>query len=89
MQPRAGLLQFPRVLPGELPLRLVVLITVLCCAGGSARAEAPQETAAEDLPSAALLEFLGEIDPVDEATWQLLEQHALRDAAQSKEVNSE
>jgi hypothetical protein len=36
-----------------------------------------------------MLEFLGDLEPVDEETWQLLEQHALRDVAENKEVNSE
>ncbi len=41
------------------------------------------------LPSEAMLEFLGDLDPLDEETWQLLEHHALRDVAETKEVNSE
>jgi len=38
-------------------------------------------------PSAGLLEFLGELEPVDEETWHLLEQNALKDVADKKEVN--
>ena len=54
-----------------------------------ARAEAAQTATDADLPSAAMLEFLGELEPVDEETWLLLEHHALKDVAQNKEVNSE
>jgi len=54
-----------------------------------ARAEASQTATDPDLPSAAMLEFLGELEPVDEETWLLLEHHALKDVAQNKEVNSE
>lgn len=55
----------------------------------SVRAEADQKTTEPDLPSAAMLEFLGDLAPVDDETWQLLEHHALKDAAQNQEVNSE
>lgn len=40
-------------------------------------------------PSAALLEFLGELEPMDEETWQILEHHALRDVPSHKEVSNE
>ena len=48
------------------------------------------EVAAEsDSPSAELLEFLGELEPVDEETWAILEHHALRDVPSQKEVSNE
>ena len=40
-------------------------------------------------PPLGLLEFLGELEPVDEETWKLLEQNALKDVAEKKEVSSE
>jgi len=43
--------------------------------------------ASNEQPSAGLLEFLGELEPVDEETWRLLEQNALKDVADKKEVN--
>jgi len=49
----------------------------------------PQTTATQELPSEAMLEFLGELDAVDDETWQLLEHHALKDVAENKEENSE
>ena len=42
-------------------------------------------SADEDLPSAELLEFLGDLEALDDETWELLEHHALRDAAQRKQ----
>ncbi len=46
-------------------------------------------TADSDLPSEAMLEFLADLEPIDEETWQLLEHHALRDLALNKEANRE
>ena len=54
-----------------------------------AQADAHLPATGQDIPSAAMLEFLGELEPIDEETWQLLEHHALKDVAQNKEVNSE
>ncbi len=79
------LIQFPRAVTGELPVRigLLLLSFVSLCANA---AESAQLDTDSDLPSAAMLEFLGEIDPVDEATWRLLEHHAQQDLAQKTEV---
>ena len=59
----------------------LVFLLVMGC-GTESRAET-------EPPSADLLEFLGEIDPVDEETWQILEHHALRDVPGPKEVSDE
>ena len=40
-------------------------------------------------PPAGLLEFLGDLDPVEEEIWQMLEQNALQDVAEKKEVSGE
>jgi len=74
---------------GELLVRAgIILVMVLACQA-TARADAHRLTPNQDLPSAAMLEFLGDLEPVDEETWQLLEHHALKDVAQNQEVNSE
>ncbi len=84
---RAWLLQFPHPGMGELLVRTgISLILTLCSAGIVA---AQPTTTDDDLPSAEMLEFLGDLEPVDEATWQLLEHHALKDVAANKEVPSE
>ena len=59
---------------------LVLLFSIGYCA------EVPAESEA---PSAGLLEFLGELEPVDEETWSILEHHALRDVPGQKEVSNE
>lgn len=89
MHASGRLIQFPREHPGEQLKRLAVFFLIFFCVFGATRAAAQQPAAAAEPPSAELLEFLGELEPVDEATWQLLEQHALRDTAQENEVNSE
>lgn len=66
----------------------LIIILLLCCAPAARAQSAPSSVEAE-LPSAAMLEFLGDLEPLDEETWQLLEHHALRDAAETKEVKSE
>lgn len=89
MYEEAWLIQFPHPGMGELLVQ-ICLITILILSGPTAAlADSHQPTSDQDLPSAAMLEFLGDLEPVDEETWQLLEQHALRDVAENKEVNSE
>ena len=85
MRARGGLLQFPHAVAGELFVKSGLILLLLLCAPGASRAESDGDTA----PSAALLEFLGEIEPVDEETWRLLEHHAQQDTAKSKEVKNE
>ncbi len=63
-------------------------LMLILCAPLVCHAAAANETDGE-APSAALLEFLGEMAPVDEETWRLLEHHALRDRPQQKEVTDE
>ena len=55
----------------------------------TALADSHQPVSDPELPSAEMLEFLGDLEPLDEETWRLLEHHALRDVAENKEVNSE
>ena len=45
--------------------------------------------AADEPPSAALLEFLGELEPLDDETWALIEQHAQRDLEKEDEVQNQ
>lgn len=66
----------------------LIIILLLCCAT-TARAQSASSSAEAALPSEAMLEFLGDLEPLDEETWRLLEHHALRDAADTKEVKSE
>ena len=40
-------------------------------------------------PSEAMLEFLADLEPVDDETWRLLEHHALRDLRAAQEVEEE
>ena len=49
----------------------------------TAVADSHQPESDPDLPSAAMLEFLGDLEPVDEETWRLLEHHALKDVAEN------
>ena len=74
---------------GELFLRFgLILILVTGCLL-TAQADSHQPKSDPELPSAELLEFLGDLEPVDDETWRLLEHHALKDVAENKEVNSE
>jgi len=74
---------------GELFLRFGLTLVLVTGCLVTAMADSHQPTSDTDLPSAAMLEFLGDLEPVDEETWRLLEHHALKDVAESKEVNSE
>ena len=66
-------------------LSLVLLLA--CPTMASAQAGSPES--GQEVPSEAMLEFLGELAPVDEETWRLLEHHALKDVPHNKEVSSE
>lgn len=74
---------------GELFVRRGIILAIILAWPTLAQADAHLSATDQDLPSAAMLEFLGDLEPVDEETWQLLEHHALKDAAQNQEVNSE
>ena len=74
---------------GELFVRTGIILVMALACPTMAQADAHQAATDQDLPSAAMLEFLGDLEPIDEETWQLLEHHALKDVAQNKEVNSE
>ena len=66
----------------------LILLLILCYpAFAGAQDQAVQED--ESLPSEAMLEFLGELEPVDDETWRLLEHHALRDLRAAQEVNEQ
>ena len=69
-------------MPKGFGLMLILLAPLSCNAADT------DEGGAEP-PSAALLEFLGEMEPVDEETWRLLEHHALRDRPRQQEVTDE
>ena len=84
-----SLLQFPHPGMGELLVRAGIILVVALTCSKMAQAESHGAATGQDLPSAEMLEFLGDLDPVDEETWQLLEHHALKDVAQKNEVNSE
>lgn len=64
------------------------LIWLLCCPV-LATDDADGTATSSEQPPADLLEFLGEMEPVDEETWYLLEQNARKDIAEKKEVNRE
>ncbi len=85
----AWLIQFPRPSMGELPVQICLITILVLSSPTRALADSHQPASDQDLPSEAMLEFLGDLEPVDEETWQLLEQHALRDLAENKEVDSE
>lgn len=70
-------------------MRTGIILAVALACPTLARADTHLPATGQDLPSAEMLEFLGELEPIDEETWQLLEHHALKDVAQNKEVNSE
>jgi len=74
---------------GDLFLRFVLTLVLATSCVLTALADSHQPKGDPDLPSAAMLEFLGDLEPVDEETWRLLEHHALKDVAENKEVNSE
>ena len=67
---------------GRLSLALIFCLPLLGDPAGAADADA-------EAPSEAFLEFLGELEPVDEETWKLLEEHARRDLPRNEEVSSE
>ena len=70
-------------------MRLSSTIILTTCCFMTALADSHQPVSDPELPSAEMLEFLGDLEPLDEETWRLLEHHALRDVAENKEVNSE
>lgn len=74
---------------GELCVRfcLTLVLSMCCCVTVVADSHSPPDD--PELPSAEMLEFLGDLEPVDEETWRLLEHHAMKDVAESKEVNNE
>lgn len=74
---------------GELFVRNGLVVILIMCCPMAAMADSHQPASAEELPSEAMLEFLGDLEPLDEETWQLLEHHAQKDVAENKEVNSE
>ena len=74
---------------GELLVRTGIILLIALACPAAARADASRSVTDQDLPSAAMLEFLGDLEPIDDETWQLLEHHALKDVAQTKEVNAE
>ncbi len=74
---------------GELFLRLGLMLILAAGCPVTAQADSHQSGIDPELPSAEMLEFLGDLEPVDEETWRLLEHHALKDVAENKEVNSE
>lgn len=74
---------------GDLFLRFVLTLVLATSCVLTTLADSHQPKGDPDLPSAAMLEFLGDLEPVDEETWRLLEHHALKDVAENKEVNSE
>ena len=87
MLPRCSLIQFPHIVMGEFILRNgIILLLLLAC---PASAQAGEHGSGQDLPSAEMLEFLGDLVPVDDETWLLLEHHAQQDLAQNQEVKDE
>jgi len=83
------LLQFPRISMGELLVRngIILVLTLTCPV--TLQAETPANAPEADLPSAEMLEFIGELDLVDEETWRLLEHHAQQDMAKKQEVKDQ
>jgi len=69
-------------MPKGFGLMLILLAPLFCYAANA-------DEGGSEPPSAALLEFLGEMEPVDEETWRLLEHHALRDRPRQQEVTDE
>lgn len=74
---------------GELFVRTGIILVMALAFPPLAQSDNRQTAADQDLPSADMLEFLGDLEPIDEETWRLLEHHALKDVAQNQEVNSE
>ena len=70
-------------------MRLGSTTILTTCCFMTALADSHQPNRDPELPSVEMLEFLGDLEPVDEETWRLLEHHALKDVAENKEVNSE
>lgn len=64
------------------------LLLILCCPALAGAQDQPP-TAVDAPPSEAMLEFLADVEPVDDETWRLLEHHALRDLGAAQEVKSE
>jgi hypothetical protein len=85
----AELATIPPYLYGGIFVRIALsLIWFLCCPV-LAMDDSDSTSSSAEQPPLGLLEFLGELEPVDEETWKLLEQNALKDVAKKKEVSSE
>ena len=84
----AAVMLWKRMEPGRTRAIALTLLLILCC---PAFAGARDQPVGEDEapPSEAMLEFLGDLEPVDDETWRLLEHHALRDMRAAQEVNDE
>jgi hypothetical protein len=73
----------------EFSVRSGLLAILLLCSPAVVWSQSTDSPADQELPSEAFLEFLGELEPLDEETWRLLERNALNDLEQNKEVNSQ
>ena len=70
-------------------MRTILILLLLLCYPAFAGAQDQRVEDDEALPSEAMLEFLGDLEPVDDEIWRLLEHHALRDLRAAQEVNEQ
>ena len=70
-------------------MKSVLTLLLILCLPTPAGAQDQPVGEDETPPSEAMLEFLGELEPVDDETWRLLEHHALRDRRAAQEVSDE
>lgn len=83
------MLQFPLTGMGELFVRGGIILLLMLGYPAVTLAGEHERESEQDTPSAEMLEFLGELGPVDDETWSLLEHHARQDLAQNQEVKDE
>lgn len=70
-------------------MRIIVCLVCFLCCPVLATDEVDHLSEDPGQPPAGLLEFLGDMDPVEEEIWQMLEQNALQDVAEKKEASGE
>ncbi len=78
-----------RVKLSDTRMRATLTLLLILCYPAFAGAQDQPVGEDERLPSEAMLEFLGDLEPVDDETWRLLEHHALRDLRSAQEVSEE
>ena len=78
-----------RIAPFDTRMKTALILLLILCYPVISGAQDQPVGEDDSLPSEAMLEFLGDLEPIDDETWRLLEHHALRDLRAAQEVNEE